>query len=114
MMPRDMDLIRELMLRFERNDASLPSGKTMEEVAYHVSQMKRSGLVDAEIIEAPSPGKMKPVQFIIHDLTPAGHDFIAQIRDDRLWLKVKAAAKKKVVPLTMELVVEIAKMVARS
>ncbi len=36
MMPRDMELIRELVLRFEHDDDSVPEGRTKQEVAYHV------------------------------------------------------------------------------
>src|SRR4051812_37965842 len=102
MMPRDMDLIRELLLRFEQDDTSIPEGHTQEGVAYHVKQMKLSGLVDAEVIEAPSPGKLRPKSFIVHDLTPAGHDFIAKIRDKGLWGKVKTEMEKRSVPMTFD------------
>lgn len=113
-MPRDMELIRELLLRFERNDTSIPPGHAQEEVAYHVKQMRLSGLVDAHIVERPSPGKVKPVDFIVHDLTPAGHDFIAKIRNENLWSKVKTELAKKGVPLTLDLVVHAAEHVVKA
>jgi hypothetical protein len=108
MMPRDMELIRTLLLRFERDDTSIPDGYTQEQVAYHVKQMKLFGLVDAEVIEAPSPGKLKPHSFIVRDLTPEGHDFIAKIRNDTLWSKIKAEVASRGVPLTLDLMIQIA------
>ena len=91
----NMDLIRDLMLRFERDDISLPTGHTKSEVAYHVKQMKLSGLVDAHITEAPSPGRIEPTDYIIHDITPAGHDFIAAVRNEGLWAKVRKYFKER-------------------
>jgi hypothetical protein len=113
MMPRDMDLIRELMLRFEHDDTSVPDGSTKQEVAYHVKQMWKSGLIDAEVTEAPSPGKRRPIDFIIHDITPAGHDFITAIRNERFWSKVKDEFRKKAAPATVELIVFVAKQLGR-
>jgi hypothetical protein len=113
MMPRDIELIRNLMLRFENEDGSIPDGYTEDEVAYHVKQMKLSGLLDAEIIEAPSPGKLRPKHFIVHDITPAGHDFIATIRNEGFWARVKDELKKKAAPFTVELIVIVAKYLGR-
>jgi len=113
-MPRDMDLIRDLLLRFEKDDVSIPEGCTQEEVAYHVKQMKLSGLIDATVIEAPSPGKLRPVKFIVHDITPAGHDFIAKIRNEGLWSKVKTEITKLGVPITIEVVKHVTDHVVKS
>jgi len=109
MMPRDMDLIRELLLRFERDDLSIPEGHTKLEVAYHVKQMVQSGLIDATVVEAPSPGRIKPVDFIFRDIKPAGHDFIAALKNDGFWAKLKREAAAKVAPLTLDLLVVFAK-----
>ncbi len=88
-MTRDMELIRELLLRFEQNDQSVPPGRTQKEVAYHVHQMKEAGLIDAIISFAHERGQRYPGTYHIKDITPKGHDFIAAIRDDRFWLKLK-------------------------
>jgi hypothetical protein len=109
MMPRDMDLIRELLLRFERNNVVPPEGYTKLEVAYHVNQMVQSGLIDAEVMQAPSPGRLKPVGFIFRDIRPAGHDFIAALKDDGFWAKLKREASARVAPLTLDLLLVIAK-----
>lgn len=109
MMPRDMDLIRELLLKFERDDTSIPSDRSKAEVAYHVNQMVQAGLIDAAVIQAPSPGRKKPVDFIFRDITPAGHDLIASLKNDGFWAKLKHEASTRVAPLTLDLLVLIAK-----
>ena len=108
-MPRDMDLIRELLLKFEHDDRSIPEGRTKLEVAYHVNQMVKSGLIEAAVIQAPSPGRMKPVDFVFGDITPAGHDFIAALKNDSFWAKLKREASARIAPLTLGLLVLIAK-----
>lgn len=112
-MHRDMDLIRTLLLRFERNDQSVPEGRTKEEVAYHVNQMKDAGLVDAIISFAMERGSRYPNFYQVRDITPKGHDFIAAIRSDTFWAKLKKHFEDKAVPLTVELAVEGAKTLAR-
>lgn len=113
MMPRDIDLIRKLMLQFEHDDSSIPEGHSTEQVAYHVKQMVNSGLIEATVIEAPSPGKMKPTQFIFRDITPTGHDFIAAIKNEGIWSKVKVEFEKKGVGMTVALLVVVAKTVSQ-
>lgn len=113
MMPRDMDLIRELLLKFEHDDTSIPKGRTELEVAYHVNQMVKSGLIDAEVIQAPSPGRLRPVKFVFRDIQPAGHDFIAGLKDAGFWAKLKREAASRAAPLTLDLLIEIAKQLAR-
>src|ERR1051325_9948176 len=114
MMPRDMELIRLLLLRFEQDDVSIPDGYTRLEVAYHVKQMNLSGLIDATVMEAPSPGKLLPVKFIVHDITPAGHDFIAKIRNETTWVKVKTEVAKRSAPITIEIIKQLTDYVTKS
>ena len=113
-MPRDMDLIRELLLKFERDDTSIPEGRTKQEVAYHVNQMVQSGLIKATVIQAPSPGKFKPLDFVFGDITPAGHDFIAGMKNDSFGAKLKREASAKAAPLTLDLLIFIAKETTKS
>lgn len=109
MMPLDMDLIRTLLLRFEQDDTSIPNGYTDETVAYHVKQMKMSGLVDAVICEASERGRKVPTHFHVNDITPAGHDLIRAIKTEGFWQKLVSHAKAQAVPLTLALVIQTAK-----
>lgn len=61
---------------------------THEEIIYHIRQCEYS-----ELIFKPNyydGGK----HIIISDLTPSGHQFLANIRDDNVWNGVKVVAKK--------------------
>jgi hypothetical protein len=109
MMQRDMDLIRELLLRFEKGDQTVPPGRSQEVVAYHVEQMNDSGLIKALIRRKIDRGHRLPHYYFVQDITPAGHDFIAQVRNDSFWLKLKKQFEEKAAPMTVELIIVAAK-----
>lgn len=46
--------------------------------------------------------------FWVGSLTWSGHDYLDKIRDDNLWGKVKHKAKDLAVPLTIDVIKEIA------
>lgn len=100
-MRRDMDLIRELMLRLE--DLKIPGmgvttvqpgahgfaveGHSRDEVAYHLDQIKLSGFIEQ--------GSMRPAYGIgFRCLTPKGHDFIDSVREPKVWTETKTRAEK--------------------
>lgn len=109
MMPRDVELMRTLMLRFEQGDDSIPPGVSPMDAAYNVEQLRLAGLLDAVVTWAPSPGKRRPVKFIVNDITPAGHDFIAAVKNEQIWAKITEDLRAKSIPLTIDLVVDLAK-----
>jgi len=113
MMPRDMDLIRDLMLRFETGDVSVPDGRTKLEVAYHVKQLIEAGYLDGSVVMAPSPGRRVPKDYFVRDITWKGHDFIKAVREDNLWNRTKEYFKSRSVPFTIELIFEFMKSEAR-
>jgi hypothetical protein len=95
-MKRDMDLIRELLLRLE----SLPlrpgsivhitpdaeeiaiAGHDADQIEYHLSQIAKAGLIDQ--------GGVEPMIGIgFRSLTWDGHDFLDSVRDPRIWEKTK-------------------------
>jgi len=91
---RDMDLIREILLKVEADpeldgyhyktlDSADFPGHTKREVAYHVGQLVEAGLLKSEgsTIEDVSP--------IISRLTWAGHEFLDNIKDVGVWQQVK-------------------------
>lgn len=59
-----------------------------EEIAYHINQCKLSELI---INVITSDGG---AFFMIGDLSPKGHQFLADIREDNIWNKVKTIACK--------------------
>ena len=98
-MQRDMDLIRELLLKLE----ALPirpggtviitpdaeeiavSGYNVDQIDYHLSQIGKAGLIDEGDVRL-----MIGIGF--RCLTPAGHDFLDSVRDPQTWAKTKKAA----------------------
>ncbi|CCK22230.1 Hypothetical phage protein [Lacticaseibacillus paracasei] len=63
------------------------SSYSYDEIAYHVRQANWAGLL-AEVKWFMGAG------FLIKDLTPSGHQFLADIREDTNWNKVKSVLKK--------------------
>jgi hypothetical protein len=100
-MQRDMDLIRELLLRIDSlpiepggttralrpSDPELKIGSyTDDQVDYHLELLMDAGFVD---------GSCSADRFFhISKLTWPGHDFLASIRDPETWRQTKEGAKK--------------------
>ena len=98
-MQRDMDLIRELLLKLEalpmcqgRKVDITPdaeevavSGYDFDQIDYHLTQIRKSGFIDE--------GGCRPMVGIgFRGLTPAGHDFLDSVRDPETWAKTKNVA----------------------
>ena len=94
-MERDMDLIREILLRVEQHKpwehggeclrlelSSLPQqfqSAGEKELSYHIFTMQKEGLIDSA---NPSLG-------LVGDLTWKGHDYLDEIRDPKWFEKLK-------------------------
>ena len=63
------------------------SAYTPDEVMYHIEQCELSGLL-TKVNLFMAPG------CLIHNLSPAGHEFLANIRNDTNWGKTKDVAKE--------------------
>lgn len=100
-MQRNMDLIRELLLKLEAipmrpgeitsitpdaEEIAVP-GYTTDQIDYHLSQISK-----AEFIDEGGARPMVGVGF--RCLTPAGHDFLDSVRDPETWAKTKKAAAR--------------------
>lgn len=58
----------------------------IDEVLYHIRQCKEAGLLTG-VTYSSSGG------YYISDLSPSGHEFLADIRNDSVWSKTKDGAK---------------------
>lgn len=94
-MKRNMDLIRNLLLKLEEMpyeyggvDINI-EGSTDNEITYHVLLLHEAGLIDAIDVSRGSIIQYKPRR-----LTWEGHEFLEAVRDDARWRKVKNAMKK--------------------
>jgi hypothetical protein len=72
-----------------QNKASFPPLEqyTIEELRYHIMQCKMAGLL---IIHLQDLGG----NIYVKDLTPTGHEFLANIRQDSIWNNVKNVSAK--------------------
>jgi hypothetical protein len=93
-MERDMDLIRELLLKIDAEPAldgthyysfgpSDASGEhSQQEINYHIDLLFESGLIQGNPNSTPLP--------LVSKLTWQGHEFVDNIRDAGIWKSVKA------------------------
>lgn len=73
-----------------------------DEIVYHISQCKKSDLLTG--VHFYDGG----ITVIISDLTPAGHEFLANIRNDSIWSKVLSKGVGASVPVLLELAKDFA------
>jgi hypothetical protein len=101
-MKRDMDLVRELLLRIEainlRTGKPVPQMVPLENligpnehrdsIAYHVRL-----LIDAGFVKGPTAFLASEIPAVT-GMTWSGHDFLDSIRDPEIWRRTKEAAKE--------------------
>lgn len=91
-MKRDMDLVREILIKLSESDKELLANAfvneqhTFNEVAYHFDIMKQANLIEANIIKTGGIryGRAEAVK-----LTWDGNEFLANISSNEIWDKVK-------------------------
>lgn len=116
-MKRDMDLIRDLLLRIEDASEEPNSSAFIEEcdetekdrVTKHLRLLHEAGLIKG-IISNLLRGRWR-IQNI--ELTWQGHDFVGTVRDPEVWARTKETAQKAGTG-AIELVWGIAKEVAKA
>lgn len=118
-MIRDMDLIRELLLRLEalstkpgalyvltgREEELTVEGFSEAQIEYHLNLLR-----DAGYIESPGSQPMEGVTFT--SLTWHGHDFLDSVRNPETWSRTKEGALK-IGGWTVDMLLDIAKAYAR-
>lgn len=102
-MKRDMDLVRELLLKLEAmpggpgrritfevgDDLTIPEYSS-DEINYHLGQLYKAGYVTS----GDTSDRMMSGQWVFSSLTWEGHDFIDAVRDPDVWRRTKAGASK--------------------
>lgn len=102
-MKLDIDCVRDILLTIEEEtDFETMFGYLKDEVdkypylrkyshdqiIYHISQCDKSNLIDS--VRYTDNGDFT----MIDDLSPLGHEFLANIRSDDIWPGVKAVSQK--------------------
>jgi len=93
-MQRNMDLVRMILLRLERNPSGRPLrdfgiGYPPEEVGYHIHIMMQEGLIEGVTTTQASGAETVPTS-----LTWKGHEFLDLARDQDRWNRAKAIIAK--------------------
>lgn len=99
-MRRDMDLIRELMLKLEEMPRTLGivhqlepglgavavDGYSSDEIGYHLDLINEAGFLETY-------GSMNSGDILFDRLTWSGHDFVDSVRNPDVWAKTKKGAE---------------------
>ena len=102
-MTRDMDLMRDILLRIEEFPSYGPlidvaiDGHSDEEISYHIMQLNEEGLIEALDVSSHDGVCWKPRR-----LTYAGHNFLDAARSNTVWAKAKDMVLKNTGTLTLE------------
>jgi len=122
-MKRDMDLVRDILLRVEGGQRSFEvlshdtakmlhatvneplSQEQADKLERHLELLEQAGLIEIEF-------KSMGGEFYVKGLTWSGYDFLGSIKDKEVWEQTKAAAKRGGVE-TLEFFWEIAKAAGR-
>ena len=82
------DYLNEWTFDSKSMNAPLLSKYSYDEIVYHISQCDKAGLIDgSKIYFGACAG-------VVSDLSPYGHQFLADIRSDNVWHNVKEVSKK--------------------
>jgi len=101
-MKRDFDLVRQLLLELEGEEAVDLSAYTKEQVNYHKALIKEAGFAEG-IIHYPSSRHTDiPDVAMLQRLTWEGHEFLDKARNDKTWNKAKTLIKEKGASLSLD------------
>src|SRR4051794_8971403 len=91
-MQRDMNLVRQILLDIEAREDTAPrpvqiAGVDPAIVMRHVEMLNEAGFLEAKILR--SGRDFGIAQAVVSDLTWEGHDFLAALKDEGVWNKIK-------------------------
>ena len=104
-MRRDMDLVRLLLLRAEGEQAVDLLPYSEEQVNYHESMLYREGFIKGVPILGGS-------RILAPELVWKGHDFLDDIRDDRIWQATMKQVGQQVGSASLEVIKAVAASIA--
>lgn len=93
-MKRDMDLVRDILLRVEQDgDAPVDGfpGHSEDDVLEHIELVVEAKLLAGEVVRTMGGGGMA----LIERLTWDGHDYLDEVRDATVWAKTKKMIAEK-------------------
>jgi hypothetical protein len=109
-MQRDMDLIRHVLLSAEAGPPYPKiDGFTSEAIRYHQMLAIEAGLVKGQHWTYYENATDIPSEVNVQGVTWQGHDFLAAIRDDNNWTKLKNYLAQSGKAVTLETLIAGAK-----
>jgi hypothetical protein len=104
-MQRDMDLIREILLKLEAHPHGFApaleiDGYTDEQIGFHVSIMGQARLLDVHEVTTHGAGSPRAIPSAMRW---EAYEFLAAIKDESTWKKSKATLMSKTGTLGFEL-----------
>lgn len=125
-MTRDMELIRDILLRLEADpkfdgsafrrvtaETLAMTGRTEAQVVYHLDMMIQAGFLNGNTKMLHRGGPADHNLILISKLTWEGHEFLDDIRDPEIWRKTKDRAQA-VAGIGLNFIWEIAKAEIRT
>jgi predicted transcriptional regulator len=113
-MRRDMDLVRQILLKLEEQNENRAvrlenelEGFDHDSIIYHIMILSEANFINA--IDAS--GARRPY-YIAKSLTWQGHEFLDAIRNDTVWNQVKDEVKEKGGSIPFDLLKALALQVA--
>lgn len=108
-MKRDMELVRQIMLRVEEKADLNPALVTIEGHEFgvinrHVEILAEAGFLDVMRRKMGNG----PDQFFVRDLTWEGHEFIAATQNKTVWAKMKSTYGTELPKLPLDILKGIA------
>lgn len=115
-MKRDMDLIRKILLKIEESNGMFfvqgdPDNEDYERHCYHIELLKEAGFLKANITKADG-GIYYSCS--VTRLTWEGHEFLDNIRDNKVWEEVKNKISKASESVSLSIISNIANTVIMS
>lgn len=103
-MKRNMNKVRELLIKIEETGVDDTYYTDDQEECYHLRIMKDGGLVEGWVADDGVDGMTAEIT----RMTWKGHEFLDAIRDDGVWEKVKTHFKEKGVGMTIDAICTVA------
>ena len=98
-MKRDFDLIRQLLIFFEEKQSpqhiEVPPIDGYDEltIKYHLVLLHDTGLLRCEPVRSSTSERV--IYVLPFDLTWEGHEFLAKVRNEGVWKKIRSAVASK-------------------
>lgn len=86
-MEKSQTIIGNAPIPFPEYQTALLKDFSNDELIYHINYC-----MEANLLSSDSP--YNAYQIVIQDLTPKGHEFLENIRDNKIWSGVKDVAAK--------------------